>query len=123
MKVFILIHGVGIDLVEIARIRDWYVKRPAMAEKILTEDELQIFNAISLEKRKIEFIAGRFAVKEAFTKAMGTGLGKDFGFHSINCLPDSNGKPEIRLEGYSIFPSITHTDHYAEAIVIIERET
>ena len=69
-----MIHGVGIDLIEIDRIRDWYNKRPSMAQKILTDDEIEIFNNISLEDRKVEFLAGRFAVKEAFTKAMGTGI-------------------------------------------------
>ena len=49
-----MIHGVGIDLIEIDRIRDWYNKRPSMAQKILTDDEIEIFNNISLE-RKVEF--------------------------------------------------------------------
>lgn len=115
-----MIQGVGIDLVEIERIQDWYTKRPEMVNKILTKDELNIFNKIKLESRKIEFISGRFAVKEAFSKAIGTGIGKKYGFHSINCLPDENGKPEIICEGYRVHPSITHTKHYAEAIVIIE---
>nr|WP_263315103.1 holo-ACP synthase [Mammaliicoccus sp. Marseille-Q6498] len=117
-----MIQGVGIDLVEINRIREWFLKRPAMAHKILTEEELQIFEAINLEDRKIEFLAGRFAVKEAFSKAMGTGIGKSYGFHSISCLPDSNGKPTIFCEGYRVHASITHTKDYAEAIVMIEME-
>ncbi|MFU1788245.1 holo-ACP synthase [Mammaliicoccus sciuri] len=71
-----MIQGVGIDLVEIERIQDWYTKRPEMVNKILTKDELNIFNKIKLESRKIEFISGRFAVKEAFSKAMGTGMVK-----------------------------------------------
>lgn len=75
-----MIQGVGIDLVEIERIQDWYTKRPEMVNKILTRDELNIFNKIKLESRKIEFIAGRFAVKEAFSKAMGTGIGKNTAF-------------------------------------------
>ncbi|MBO3076257.1 MULTISPECIES: holo-ACP synthase [Mammaliicoccus] len=117
-----MIHGIGIDLVEIDRIRDWYVKRPTMVNKILTDDELKIFNNINLEDRKVEFVAGRFAVKEAFSKAMGSGIGKKYGFHSINCLPDENGKPEIACDGFHVHASITHTKHYAEAIVMIETE-
>ena len=47
-----MIQGVGIDLVEIERIQDWYTKRPEMVNKILTKDELNIFNKIKLESRK-----------------------------------------------------------------------
>lgn len=115
-----MIHGVGIDLIEIDRIRDWYNKRPSMAQKILTDDEIEIFNNISLKDRKVEFLAGRFAVKEAFTKAMGTGIGKDYGFHSVNCLPDSKGKPNIKCDGFITHVSIAHTQSYAEAIVLVE---
>ncbi|GGI41307.1 holo-ACP synthase [Mammaliicoccus stepanovicii] len=115
-----MIHGVGIDLIEIDRIQKWYTKTPKMAEKILTQDEHDIFDKIKLESRKCEFLAGRFAVKEAFSKAMGTGIGKSYGFHDINCIPDENGKPEIICEGFRVHCSITHTQQYAQAIVTIE---
>ena len=117
-----MIHGVGIDLVEIKRIKEWYDKRPTMVNKILTDNELEIFNKINLDNRKVEFISGRFAVKEDFTKAMGTCIGKKYGFHSINCLPDENGKPEIACDGFHVHTSITHTENYAEAIVIVEKD-
>lgn len=116
-----MIHGVGIDLVEIERIRKWYNNKPEMFRKILTSEEQALFSEISLESRKVEFIAGRFTVKEAFSKAMGTGIGKEHNFHSIACLPDKHGKPTIQCEGYNVQVSITHTKELAEAIVIVEK--
>ena len=72
-----MIHGIGIDLIEIDRIKDVYIKQSdKLIHRILTEQEQQKFNSFKNDKRKLEFLAGRFATKEAFSKALGTGLGK-----------------------------------------------
>lgn len=54
----------------------------------MTNKELQIFERLS-PKRKIEFLAGRFAAKEAFSKAYGTGIGRDLSFRDIEIETDA----------------------------------
>ena len=73
-------------------------------------------------KRKLEFLSGRFATKEAFSKALGTGLGKTVAFKDINCYNDIKGKPCIDYNGFIVHVSITHTEHYAMSQVLLERE-
>ena len=73
-------------------------------------------------KRKLEFLSGRFATKEAFSKALGTGLGKTVAFKDINCYNDIKGKPCIDYNGFIVHVSITHTEHYAMSQVLLEKE-
>ncbi len=115
-----MIIGIGIDIVELARISRAVEKQPRFVSRILTENEQTRFEALS-QKRKIEFLAGRFAVKEAFAKAVGTGIGKDVGFLDIEVLADENGKPIIKSPSpHHVHVAISHSDAYAVAQVIIE---
>ncbi|MDF2700436.1 MAG: dpj [Haloplasmataceae bacterium] len=115
----IMIKGIGIDLVEINRIKnikviDNFIKR------ILSEKEIEIYHNYQSDDRKYQFLAGRFAAKEAYSKAIGTGIGK-IAFKDIEILNDLLGKPYIIVkEDLNCFVSITHTEHYACAEVIIE---
>ena len=63
-----MIHGIGIDLIEIERIRKVLYKQPKLVDRVLTENEKLKFEKFTHEKRKIEFLAGRFAVKELLVK-------------------------------------------------------
>lgn len=108
-----MIYGVGLDLVEIARIMDTVQRQPRFPERILSEQELERYHNYTTERRRIEFLAGRFAVKEAFSKALGTGIGKEITFKQIHCENDARGKPMIQMAGYHVHVSITHTEHYA----------
>ena len=74
------------------------------------------------EHRQIEFLAGRFAAKEAFSKARGTGIGKDCSFQDIEILREPSGKPSLYFKGNQVngFVSITHTKEYAAAQVILQ---
>ncbi|MBI5975490.1 holo-ACP synthase [Staphylococcus canis] len=116
-----MIVGIGIDLVEIPRIRKILKRQPRLPHRILSEGELERYQSISNEVRKIEFLAGRFAVKEAFSKALGTGIGEEVSFQSIHCENDANGKPYIQFDGYYVHVSISHTEHYAVSQVILEK--
>ena len=117
-----MIEGIGLDIVEIERIGHILRRKPRFAARILTKEELKLFERAG-DSRKIEFLAGRFAVKEAYSKANGTGIGKDLGFLNIEVLPDSTGRPCLRRpEGVRAHVSITHTKAYAAAQVIIEGE-
>ncbi|WP_027108931.1 holo-ACP synthase [Lacticigenium naphthae] len=116
-----MIIGIGLDLIEISRIKEAYENKKSFSERVLTAAEHALFSRYP-EKRKMEFLAGRFAAKEAYSKAMGTGIGK-VGFQDIEILPDKDNKPTVTrspFEGNS-FVSITHTDSVAAAQVILEK--
>jgi holo-[acyl-carrier protein] synthase len=114
--------GIGIDIVEIKRIKEIVERQPKFIERILSEQEKKRFFQLS-ETRKIEFLAGRFAAKEAYAKAVGTGIGKELSFADIHIHNDEKGKPFILsgTPGQYIHLSISHSDEYAIAQVIIER--
>ncbi|GAA0311527.1 holo-[acyl-carrier protein] synthase [Gracilibacillus halotolerans] len=117
-----MIIGIGIDLVEIDRITDIVEKGAKFVDRILTEREKELLHSYTSQRRKIEFIAGRFAAKEAFSKALGTGIG-EVGFKDIEILPDPKGAPHltsIAVSDKKIHLSISHSKEYAIAQVIIE---
>ncbi|MFO7317479.1 MAG: holo-ACP synthase [Bacilli bacterium] len=115
-----MIKGIGLDIVEIERIKELMNRTDKFHKRILSERELDIFNHLS-EKRKYEFLAGRFAAKEAFSKANGTGIREGCEFHQIEILNDELGKPVLYFHGQAVngFVSITHSRDYAAAQVII----
>lgn len=117
-----MIKGIGIDIIELTRIKKSMQKSARLVHRILTNRELEYFNKLTSESRKIEFLAGRFAAKEAFAKANGTGIGK-LSFKDIHVLPNEKGKPELLVKGHeskNLFISISHSENYAVAQVIIE---
>lgn len=115
-----MIYGIGVDLVEIDRIKKVLEHQARFPERILSSNELEKYHSFKLERRKVEFLAGRFACKEAMSKALGSGLGQQVAFKDIHCDNDENGKPYIHFKDYKVHVSITHTDHYAMSQVIIE---
>lgn len=112
-----MIKGIGVDLVEIERIQK-NEDRIQFIERILSPEEQVLYQELSHPKRKSEFLAGRFAVKEAYSKALGTGIGK-VRFKDIIVLNDEKGKPYLKNDP-SALVSISHSDHYCVAMVIIE---
>jgi holo-[acyl-carrier protein] synthase len=116
-----MISGTGIDIVELDRIKAIIERQPKFIQRILTENEQLIFENLS-SQRKIEFLAGRFAAKEAYAKANGTGIGTELSFLDIEIQSDPKGKPYIALpiiEGVHL--SISHSREYAIAQVIMEK--
>ncbi|KIX91381.1 4'-phosphopantetheinyl transferase [Staphylococcus microti] len=116
-----MIYGLGVDLVEIARIRALVEKQPKFVTRILSQGEYEQYEALAHPQRRLEFLAGRFTVKEAFSKALGTGIGKEIAFKDIHCGNDAHGKPWIHFDGFKVHVSITHTEHYAMSQVILEQ--
>ncbi|KMK76920.1 holo-ACP synthase [Alkalihalobacillus pseudalcaliphilus] len=111
-----MIIGMGIDIVELQRIESAVVKQPRFAERILTKKELDKYLTLSVI-RKIEYLSGRFAAKEAFVKA----TNQSYGWHDIEVLNDGNGRPYITAEvNGRIHISISHSKNYAISQVIIE---
>jgi len=124
------IIGIGIDIVEVDRIRSAVNERKNFLERIYTPEEIKI-------NPKGEFryqeLAGRFAAKEAFFKAIKSGWGRGVTFRDVIVLNEPSGAPYIVLTGKakeiaeslgvnSIFVSISHTDDVATGIVIIAEQ-
>jgi holo-[acyl-carrier protein] synthase len=116
-----MISGIGIDIIELSRIKTIIDRQPKFIQRILTENELIVFEKLSADRR-IEFLAGRFSAKEAYAKANGTGIGNQLSFLDIEIQPDSFGKPQIIApvkDGVHL--SISHSRDYAVAQVVIEK--
>lgn len=116
-----MIKGIGIDLIELERIERLMMQKERFVKRILSEKEQVEFNLITNWRRKVEYLAGRFAAKEAFSKAIGTGIG-ELRFTDIIVLKNSVGAPKLIVPGYEkekLFVSISHSKQYAVAQVII----
>jgi len=87
-----MIYGTGIDIIEIYRIKKAALKS-GFLERCFTEREIIFFRERQLNA---EVIAGSFAAKEAFVKALGTGF-RGIGFLDIEILRDEKGKPFIEI--------------------------
>jgi holo-[acyl-carrier protein] synthase len=122
------ILGVGIDSVSCTRIARFGPER--LANRVLTPEEQTTMPAS--DRRRIEWMAGRFAAKEAVSKAIGTGIGARVGFRDIIILPDGGGRPLAKLSdaarsrlGWTgtvlIHLSITHTQQDAIAFAVVEQ--
>lgn len=117
-----MIKGIGIDLIELDRIEKMLQRNERFLNRILTYKERERYSQLTSNKRKIEFVAGRFAAKEAFSKACGTGIGK-LSFQDMEVLSQENGAPMITAKGFdhlNVHISITHSKTYAAAQVIVE---
>jgi holo-[acyl-carrier protein] synthase len=124
-----VISGIGIDIVHVRRIERW-MKIPGLIERYFHPAEIA-----SLSSRGTSTalsLAARFAAKEAFGKALGTGLAR-MRLKDIFVKNNHNGKPFIILEGSAasrfkelgggtIHCSLTHEGENAVAMVLIERE-
>lgn len=116
-----MIKGIGIDAVELLRMKELIEKKPQFITRILTEKEAKLFARLPL-KRQVEFLGGRYACKEAFSKAWGTGIGK-VSFHDIEVLTNEFGAPIVTKAPHPLektFVSITHTNDTAFAQIILE---
>lgn len=88
-----MIIGIGTDIVQIPRIEKLIKKYPEeFLMRILTKNELKKYNSLSKDLC-LNFLAKRYAAKEAIAKAFGTGIGNEIGFQDINIKNDSKGKP------------------------------
>ena len=115
-----MIVGHGIDIEELASIQEAVERKDSFAQRVLTAKELERFTGLK-GRRKIEYLAGRWSAKEAFAKAMGTGIGK-LSFQDLEILNDEKGAPYFSQAPFSgkIWLSISHTEQYATARVILE---
>ena len=117
-----MIVGHGIDIEALASIQNAVEKREGFAQRVLTDKEMERFSSLK-GRRQIEYLAGRWSAKEAFSKAMGTGIGK-LGFQDLEVLNNERGAPYFSKSPFSgkVWLSISHTDQFVTASVILEEE-
>ena len=116
--------GIGVDLCCPKRIEKVYKNfGKKFLRRIFTEKEIGDMEK-SLNKKYGSFhrIAGRFAAKEAISKAMGTGIGKDLSFLDIEITHDKNGAPKVSLKNSDkkVQVTISHEKSMAIAFAILE---
>jgi holo-[acyl-carrier protein] synthase len=125
-----MIAGLGIDMIEVERVANNIGKDAGFKELVFSKNEIEYCEK---KANKFEHYAARFAAKEAFFKAMGTGWMSGTAFNEIEIKNDGNGKPEIILLGETatavnktgaikISVSLSHLKTFASAIVIIEKQ-
>ena len=132
-----MIFGFGIDLCSCQRIRDLLKKSQSLfLAKVFTSNEKEIYHSYISERRQEEFLAGRWAAKEAFSKALKVGIGKYCCFLDLEIVYDEFRRPiflvkknsstakyclETLGKNYQIHISITHESDLAQACVILEK--
>tara|TARA_Y100000287_G_C14179105_1_gene333963 strand:- start:634 stop:1023 length:390 start_codon:yes stop_codon:yes gene_type:complete len=87
------IIGNGVDIVDNKRIEKLIINNDFL-KRIFTKNEIKISKS---RKNKINFFAKRFAAKEAFVKALGTGFRDNINFSDIEIINDTNGKPKLKI--------------------------
>ena len=120
------IFGIGTDLVNVGRLKAVLERYPdRFRARIFTESEVTFCETLG---DKYPSYAGRFAAKEAFSKALGTGLRGAIGWTEIDVCDNERTRPTIKvsgraekiLAGRKVHLSISHLPDYATAIVVIE---
>jgi holo-[acyl-carrier protein] synthase len=123
-----MMQGIGIDMIEVERVQRNMEKDAGFREMIFSAEEI---NYCEPKTKKYEHYAARFAAKEAFFKALGTGWADGTSFNEIEVFHNAMGKPFIQLLGVTkqtlaalantkISVSLSHLSSIASAIVIIE---
>lgn len=120
-------YKIGIDMTTVSRIEK-SCEKPNFLTHVFTQRELDAF--YHREKPKFASLAANFAAKEAFSKALGTGI-RNFGFNDVEILRDELGAPYFNfygkaaeimaLGGYSAQVSLSHERDTAIAMVLLEK--
>ena len=128
-----MIRGIGVDIIEIERVRQAIQNNKNFLSKLFTEREIDYFISRNMNS---EVIAGNFAAKEAVSKALGTGI-RGFSFKDIEILRNELGKPEVILHNGAnlignklvgnnnslrVHLSISHNNSSAIAYSVLEGE-
>lgn len=126
-----MIYGVGTDLVSVKRIEEALFRHgDRFLHRILSEAEVAEYAGSSQPAR---FLAKRFAAKEAFSKAWGTGIGAAVGWHDIGVGHDEKGKPLVIASAamnqkfvqeniVAAHLSLSDEDEHALAFVVLEKQ-
>jgi len=124
-----MIAGLGTDIIEVGRIKEKLLADEGFMRSIFTPSEIEYCES---KKNKAENFAARYAAKEAFFKALGTGWRYGMAFKEIEITNDELGKPDIKVSGKvkdfieknkieNIHVSLSHIRDMVNAIVILEK--
>lgn len=125
-----MILGVGIDIIEVARVQASHEKfGERFLNRILHPNEIAYCLS---HKVPAPFLAGRFAAKEAISKAFGTGIGAQLAWRDMEICHRQSGAPYVVLHGNgqalmtklgatAIHISLSHTQNHATAVAVLER--
>ncbi len=130
-----MIIGIGSDIIAIARIKGLLIRnKQPFLQKIFNQAEILMLDSITNSARLAGYIANRFAAKEAFAKALGTGIGQHVSFKDISILKNTQGKPYFEFsqslkmflqqnygEEIKVHLSMSDETEYAQAFVVIEK--
>ena len=123
-----MIAGIGTDIAEVKRFEKW-IKNPEMLERFFNEKEM---SSAKSDSARCQHYAVRFAAKEAFSKALGTGI-TGFNLKEVYITNNEAGAPILHIEGAALdlmnnrlgqckaFVSLSHEKDYALAFVVLEK--
>lgn len=125
-----MIVSIGVDIIEVYRIRETIGRTPRFVERVYTADERAYCE--SKGAAAAQSYAARFAAKEAFLKALKTGWRGRITWHDIEIVSDESGVPSLKILGEArmilenlganqIHLSLSHTTDHAVAQVILEK--
>ncbi len=124
-----MIYGIGTDIVAVARFQRFLDDgKTTLLERLFSPRERDVCSA---RKDAASCLAARFAAKEAFLKALGTGLSNRISWHDMEVRNEPSGKPELLVTGRAnelllengverVFLSLSHDGGHAVAMVVLE---
>jgi holo-[acyl-carrier protein] synthase len=126
-----MIVSIGVDIIEVYRIRETIERTPRFVERVFTVSEREYCE--SKGAAAAQSYAARFAAKEAFLKALRTGWSGKITWHDIEVLSGENRVPTLCIKGEAlrlinelgadrIHLSLSHTTEHAVAQVVLEKE-
>ena len=127
------ILGIGVDIIKNQRVKN-LIKNKIFIKRTFGKNEIKFSKKIS---NKVSYFAKRFAAKEAFAKALGTGFRKNLNFKDIEVLNDKLGKPfyskskkidliiykQLKIKKYNLFLSISDEKDYSIAFTILQNRS
>ena len=99
------IYGIGVDIVEVARMEE-KISNDNFAKKLLTSSEYNVYISIETITERARFASKCWAVKESFVKALGTGFTGDFQWGDIAYMSPGNQRPSILLSERAHYNSL-----------------
>lgn len=118
-----MIRGIGIDLTELGRIQRVVKRQPGFIDRVLTAAEKSQYNKFA-GQRAIEYLGGRWSLKESFGKAMHTGIGAAVGFQDLEILDNGDGASVVTRSPFhgNVQVSVSHTAELVMTEVILEED-
>lgn len=124
-----MIYGIGTDIIYVETIKRELTKQTGLKQQLFTEVEISYCET---KRFKYQHYAARYAAKEAFFKALGTGWRFGMGWNEVEVINNNLGKPEIKTHGavkqytrkmnlHRISLSLSHLKELVNAVVLIEK--